>query len=133
MLSHFASFKQSAAGAAVAAAVVLSAGAQLASATTEIEPSAPPSDLKANIGFMTLIQLPCAYSPAFPGSEAGRMTIFNPTSKNIGRGRPVTYRLSATGEDFTVHLKTDAAPRQATTVVHRHAEVSRCEAWTYIR
>lgn len=61
------------------------------------------------------------------------MTLFNPTGQNIGRGRPVTYRLSATGEHFTVHLKSDAAPRQATTVAHRHAEFSSCEAWTYIR
>ena len=133
MSSNVASLKRSAAAAAVATAVVLFAGSQFANATAEIKPSAPPSDLKANIGFMTLIQLPCAYSPAFPGAEAGRMTLFNPTSKNIDRGRPVTYRLSATGEDFTVHLKADAGPRQVTTIAHRHAEVSRCEAWTYIR
>lgn len=133
MTSKVASLKRSAAAVAVATAVVLSAGIQNTNATTEIKLSTPPSDLKATIGFMTLIQLPCAYSPAFPGQEAGRMTLFNPTSQNIDRGRPVTYRLSATGEDFTVHLKTDAGPRQATTVAHRHAEVSRCEAWTYIR
>ncbi len=133
MPSNIASLKRFAAAASVATAVVLFAGAQLANATTDIAPSQPPSDLKANIGFLTLIQLPCAYSPAFPGARDGRMTLFNPTSKNIDRGRPVTYRLSATGEDFTVHLKSDAAPRQVTTVAHRHAEVSRCEAWTYIR
>ena len=133
MFAKFASLKRSAAAAAVASAVVLSAGVQFASATTEIEPSAPPSDLKANIGFLTLVQLPCAYSRAFPGAEEGRMTLFNPTNQNIDRGRPITYRLSATGEDFTLHLKTDAGPRQATTVAHRHAEASRCEAWTYVR
>ena len=133
MFAKFASFKNSVTAAAVAIAVVFSVGVPVASSTTEVGLAAPPSDLKANIGFLTLVQLPCAYSRAFPGSEEGRMILFNPTDKNIDRGRPVTYRLSATGEDFTFHLKTDAGPRQATTVAHRHAEVSRCEAWTYVR
>ena len=132
MPSRIASLKHTAAAAA-AAAVMLSFVPLAGHATTQIVSSAPPSDLKATIGFMTLVQLPCAYSPALSGSGYGHMTLFNPTSKHIARGRPVTYRLSATGEDFTVHLKTEAGPRQVTRVPHRHAEVSRCEAWTYIR
>ena len=132
MSSPFTSLKRPAI-AAVATAALLCVSPAFVQATTQIEQSTPPSDLSASIGFMTLVQLPCAFSPATANAESGVMTLFNPTGKNIDRGRPVTYRLSATGEHFTVHLKTDAAPRQTTKVAHRHAEVSGCEAWTYIR
>lgn len=132
MSSRATSLKRPAAAVA-AAALLLALAPGFVQASTEIGPSAPPSDLQSSIGFMTLIQLPCSYSPATVGAEGGQMTLFNPTSKNIDRGRPVTYRLSATGEHFTVHLKSDAGPLQSTTVAHRHAEFSRCEAWTYIR
>ncbi len=132
MSSRTTSLKRPAAAVA-AAALLVSLAPAFVQASTETGPSAPPSDLKSTIGFLTLIQLPCSYSPAVSGVEGGQMTLFNPTSKNIDRGRPVTYRLSATGEHFTLHLKSDAGPLQSTTVSHRHAELSRCEAWTYIR
>ncbi|MCP5084616.1 MAG: hypothetical protein GY948_23245 [Alphaproteobacteria bacterium] len=132
MPSLFTSLKRPAFAAAATAALLCLSPA-FVQAAAQIEQSTPPSDLQASIGFMTLVQLPCAYSPAGANAEGGEMTLYNPTGKNIDRGRPVIYRLSATGEHFTVHLKSDAAPRQSTKVAHRHAEVSRCEAWTYIR
>ncbi len=132
MLSQNASLKRSGA-ASVAAAMFMLLAPALAQATALNEIAAPPSDLQESIGFMSLVQLPCAYSPALKGADGGHMKIFNPTAKNIDRGRPVIYRLSATGEHFTVHLKSDAAPRQVTKVEHRHAELSGCEAWTYVR
>lgn len=95
--------------------------------------AAPPPDLKQSIGFLSLVQLPCAYTPAIAGADGGHMIIYNPTAKNIDRGRPVIYRLSSTGEHFTIHLKSDAAPREVTKVPHRHAEFGGCEAWTYVR
>ena len=132
MSSLFTSLKRPALAAAAAAAL-LSVSLASTHASTEIGQSVPPADLQASIGFMTLVQLPCAYSPATANAEGGEMTIYNPTGKIIDRGRPVIYRLSSTGEHFTVHLKTDAAPMQSTKLEHRHAELSRCEAWTYIR
>ncbi len=132
MLPQFTTFKRSGIAAAVTAAF-LCLSTLATSASTQVGLSAPPADLKPSIGFMSLVQLPCSYSPAFAGAEGGVIRFYNPTGKNIDRGRPVIYRLSATGEHFTVHLTMDAAPRQITTVEHRHAEYSRCEAWTYIR
>lgn len=118
---------------AAVVALLLALAPASAQAVSIAKNVAPPADLKQSIGFMSLVQLPCAYSPALAGADAGHMTIFNPTAKNIDRGRPVIYRLSATGEHFTVHLKADAAPGEATRFQHRHAEFSGCEAWTYVR
>ncbi|NNF79508.1 MAG: hypothetical protein HKN05_15895, partial [Rhizobiales bacterium] len=107
MSSQLTSLKRPAfAAAATAALLFLSPAAVQAAA--QVKHSTPPSDLQASIGFMTLVQLPCAYSPATANAESGEMTLYNPTGKNIDRGRPVIYRLSATGEHFTVHLKSDA-------------------------
>ncbi len=132
MFSPTTSLKRSvAASAAAAMFVALSPVFAQATALNEIAP--PPPDLQETIGFMSLVQLPCAYAPALAGADGGYMKIFNPTAKNIDRGRPLIYRLSATGERFTVHLKSDAAPQRVTKVVHRHAESSGCEAWTYVR
>ena len=133
MLSQNASLKRSVVATA-AAAMFMMLTPTLSQATALNEMAAPPpSDLQESIGFMSLVQLPCAYSPALEGADGGYMKIFNPTAENIDRGRPVIYRLSATGEHFTVHLKSDAAPQRVTKVEHRHAESSGCEAWTYVR
>ncbi|MEM7426639.1 MAG: hypothetical protein AAF441_11115 [Pseudomonadota bacterium] len=117
--------KRSAMAAMVGASVLLTAGSAHAT-TTDGD-----SGLRQSIGFLSLVKLECEFSPA--GESSGTMTLRNPTSKPMNRGIPVIYRLSSTGEQFTTHLKNAAGPRGATVVKHRHADVSRCEAWTYLR
>lgn len=116
-----------------AAAIIagLATAASVASASTS--QGEAPADLSPTMGFLSLVKLPCEYSPAVSSSHGGKVTFHNPTSKPIQRGIPVVYRLSDTGEEYTVHLKNGAAPQKTTVVEHRHASLSRCEAWTYVR
>ena len=123
MPSNFAFSLKSAAVAAVVAASFSISLANAAAIDGE-------SGLRQSFGFLSLVKLECEFSPA--GAKGGTMTLHNPTSKPMNRGIPVIYRLSSTGEQFTTHLKTAAGPMQSTTVEHRHAQSSTCEAWTYL-
>ena len=116
-----------------AATIIASVATAMSITASVASQGEAPADLRPTIGFMSLVKLPCEYSPAVANVRGGKMTFHNPTSRPILRGIPVVYRLSATGEEYTVHLKSGAAPLESTIVEHRHADSSKCEAWAYLR